>query len=163
MSLYVRKIISKIYNYHVELLVVFIRNHCEFIFVCYSNESLMKKINCIYNVNVKTIVYDVDDVCLKRHKIIIRFNDFVEIANIDYDFVFSNRIFFDIWIVFQTTKIEKSKNVVSMIQLIFFSLCNLSNFLSIKSRFWDSTKYTRDDFDFVSKMIFIDIQFFLIC
>ena len=54
----------------------------------------MKKLDRVHNINVKTIVHDVDNVDLKRHKIIIRFNDFVEIANIDYDFIFSNRVFF---------------------------------------------------------------------
>ena len=101
MSLYVRKIVSKIHDYHVELLVVFIRNHCEFIFVCYSNELLIKKIDDIYDANIKIIVYEINDVCLKRHEIIIRFNNFIKIANVDYDFAFSNRVdFFNIWIVF---------------------------------------------------------------
>ena len=65
-------------------------------FVYYSNELLMKKIDCIHDVNVKIIVHEIDNICLKRYEIIIRFNNFVEIANIDYDFVFSNQFFFDI-------------------------------------------------------------------
>ena len=88
MSLYVRKTIAKIYDYHVELLVVFIRNYNEFVFVNHFDQSLIKKFDRIYDVNVKTIVYEIDNVCLKRYKIIIRLDNFIEISNVYYDFVF---------------------------------------------------------------------------
>ena len=63
-------------------------------FVNHSDQLLVKKLDRIYDINVKTIVYEINNVRLKRYEIISQFNDFVKIANIDYDFVFSNRVFF---------------------------------------------------------------------
>ena len=66
------------------------RNHCKFVFINQFNQLLIKKIDRVYDINVKIIVNEIDNVYLKRYKIIIQFNDFIKIANIDYDFAFFN-------------------------------------------------------------------------
>ena len=53
----------------------------------------MKKIDCVEYEYVRAIDNENSNICLQRHKINIQFCNFVQIANVNYDFVFAFRRF----------------------------------------------------------------------
>ena len=53
----------------------------------------MKEADCIEDEYVRAVDNKNDDVCLQKHEINIQFCDFIQVANIDHDFVFAFRRF----------------------------------------------------------------------
>ena len=104
----IRWIISKIHECHISLFVIAMKYDNEFITIDYFNKSLMKIIRFVHNVDVKTIINQINNVNLQKHWIIVWYNNFIKIAYIDDYTIFANRFF---WNVYNSSDDENRKIV----------------------------------------------------
>ena len=79
------------------MFIIAIKYDNEFITINYFDESLIKIARFVYNVDVKTIINQIDDVDLQKHWIIIWYDNFVKIAYIDDYTTLANRFFQNVY------------------------------------------------------------------
>ena len=63
----IRRIIFKVHECHISLLVIAIKYDNEFITIDYLDKSLMKITRFVHNADVKIIINQIDDVDLQKH------------------------------------------------------------------------------------------------
>ena len=90
-SLHVWKIVFKIHDRNIELLLFAMQNYRKFVFISMLYESLMKEINDIEHRYVTTFDYRKNNIRLQKHWVKIDYCYFVKITNIYYYSFFSLR------------------------------------------------------------------------
>ena len=93
----IRRIIFKVHECHISLLVIAMKYNNKFITIDYFDESLMKITCFVHNVDIKTVVDQINNVNLQKYWIIVWYDNFVEIAYIDDYTIFTNRFFQNVY------------------------------------------------------------------
>lgn len=138
---------------------VFIRHYCQFMFIFFRHFLLMKKKCVIYNWNKFAILNAQNYVWLKKHKINIKFRNFIKLFYVDNNVIFSKWFF--IIQMHNISYYENKKNIWNWFwwSFYFFWTWSTSNFLSIKTLFSDKILNILIDFDKFS-LILICIHWF---